>query len=214
MDSPSNKSSLNARGVSTSLIARVNALYGSNAVPLQSPELRDPGRLRTRGIATTGAPHFADRRQYTLDIKVREWRDDGSLSVWCFFGNPSGPVDSWIHNEGFVGTTSILGASKKADQGAHSVIPLTPALEARARAGAVPSLAETDVKPYLQDELRWRVVKQGKDLTYFGDDQAPGLEVRVTWQVIEPAASAEEFPKAAGQVEDLLCADETKRGHF
>ncbi|KAF2445573.1 Di-copper centre-containing protein [Karstenula rhodostoma CBS 690.94] len=211
LDLPKN-TSLNARGVSTSLIARVNALYGPNASPLLSPELRNP-KLK-RGIATTGAPNFADKRQYTLDIQVHEFRDAGSLSVYAFFGAPEGALEGWGRSPGFVGTTSILGASKKAHQKAHSVIPLTPALETKAREGELGSLAEGDVEAYLRRNLRWRVVKQNVDLTDCDADETPGLEVAVTWQEIEPAFSMNEFPKAAGEVQELLCADGNNKGHF
>ncbi|OAG11374.1 Di-copper centre-containing protein [Paraphaeosphaeria sporulosa] len=237
LDLPSNstRSFLNARGVSTSLIARVNALYGPNASPLQSPELRDP-KLLARGIATTGAPHFAGKRQYSLEITVREFRDAGSLSVYAFFGSPKGDVEGWVRDKGFVGTASFLGASKKASQRAHSVIPLTPALEAKARSGDLATLGEEDVAEYLRNVLRWRVVQvscgfspqgsrgwdnrtdgvqqQNVDLTDCETEKAPGLEVAVTWQEIEPALSMDEFPKTAGEVKDLLCADGNKRGHF
>ncbi|KAF9732976.1 hypothetical protein PMIN03_009918 [Paraphaeosphaeria minitans] len=217
LDLPSSSSTngpLNARDVSTSLIARINALYGPNASPLQSPKLRNPKRHLARGIATTGAPHFAGRRQYSLDITVREFRDAGSLSVYAFLGSPGGDVEGWVRDEGFVGTASFLGASQKARQRAHSVIPLTAVLEAKARAGELGGLGQDEVREYLRRKLRWKVVQQNVDLTGCATDKAPGLEVAVTWQEIEPALSMDEFPRTAGEVKELLCADGEKRGHF
>jgi tyrosinase len=90
---------------------------------------------------------------------VHEFRDAGSLSVWAFFGEPMGKLEGWVRSPGFVGTTSILGASKRASQAAHSVIPLTPALEAKARSGELASLNEGEVAEFLRRNLRWRLVK-------------------------------------------------------
>ncbi|KAL1595142.1 hypothetical protein SLS60_009830 [Paraconiothyrium brasiliense] len=203
---------LNSRGVSTSLIARVNALYGPNASPLQSPQNQVIAQLK-RGVATTGAPHFSGKRQYTLNIEVHEFNNPGSLAIYAFFGPPTGGVGDWVNSAGFVGTTSIFGASAPAAELSHSIIPLTPALEAKAKSGELLSMDEGDVSNYLKSNLRWRVVKQNADLTNWTDG-APGLEVSVTWQEIEPAVSEEDFPSAAGEEKELLCADASKQGHF
>ena len=149
----STNTTLNRRGVPTTLIARVNALYGPNAAPLQSQQ------LLKRGIATTGASHFSAKRQYTLTIQVREFRDPGALKIFAFFGCPVGEIENWPQDPEFVGVTSILAASKDTMQEAHSVIPLTPALEAKVRTGELHSLDERQVKKYLMRYLRWKVVK-------------------------------------------------------
>jgi tyrosinase len=151
--SNSTNTTLSRRGVPTALIARVNALYGPRAAPLQSRQL-----LR-RGMSTTGASHFFGRRQYTLSIQVREFRDPGALKVFAFCGPVKSRLVDWPQEPGFVGVTSILAATKDTMQEAHSVIPLTPALEAQARRGKLRSLNERDVAAYLKRHLRWRVVK-------------------------------------------------------
>lgn len=131
----------------------MNALYGPNAAPLQSRE------LLARGIATTGAPHFSGKRQYTLSVQVSEFRQPGSLKIYAFFGSVTSKIDDWPQEPGFVGVTSILAATKDMVQEAHSVIPLTPALETSARAGVLASLDEGEVAAYLIKYLRWKVVK-------------------------------------------------------
>lgn len=151
--SNSTNTTLSRRGVPTSLVARVNALYGPKASPLQSRQ------LLKRGIVTTGASHFSGKRQYTLNVQVREFRDPGALKVFAFFGSVQSKLEDWPQEPGFVGVTSILAATKDTMQEAHSVIPLTPALEAQAQVGRLRSLNEKDVAMYLKHHLRWRVVK-------------------------------------------------------
>ncbi|KAF1973382.1 Di-copper centre-containing protein [Bimuria novae-zelandiae CBS 107.79] len=198
---------LSARGKPTTLIARVNALYGPNASPL----LQDPSHLK-RGIATTGAPHFTGKRQYTLTVQVSEFRDPGALKIFAFFGKVQSKIVEWPQDVGFVGVTSMLTASKDTMKETHTVIPLTPALEAKARAGELRSLGEGDVKKFLRRQLRWRVANN--DLTDCETEEAPGLQISVTWKEIEPAVSMDEFPRPTGEVKELLCAAEAKKGHF
>lgn len=149
----STNTTLSRRGVPSALVARVNALYGPNASPLQS---RQPLK---RSISALNAPHLSGERQYTLNVQVQEFRDPGALKVYAFFGRVEGRIEDWPQETGFIGVTSILAASKNTLWEAHSVIPLTPALEARAREGKLKSLGENDVAQYLRKHLRWRVVK-------------------------------------------------------
>ncbi|KAJ4303407.1 hypothetical protein N0V90_002300 [Kalmusia sp. IMI 367209] len=201
----------------TTLVNRVNALYGPNAAPILK-----------RGIATTGAPHFSGRRQYALAIQVHEFKSPGSLKIYAFLGKvEEEDASKWVEESEFVGTASILASSKDGMQETNSMIPLTPALEAKVRTGELSTMDEGDVATYLRRNLKWKVVQfewdywvidtlaqANIDITNCQSDDAPGLQISVTWQEIEPARSADEFPRPAGEIKELLCAADGKKGEF
>lgn len=64
------------------------------------------------------------------------------------------------------------------------------------------------------NEMFTNILQGNTDLTNCETKKAPGLRVSATWQEIEPALTMDEFPRAVGEVKELLCANEDQRGHF
>lgn len=160
---------LNNTNDTSSLISRVNALYGPNAQFHSTKRSSISPPFESRGIA--GAPNFSGRRKYTANIKVRKFGLDGSFNVYIFLGNE--PIISdpqhWVREESFVGLTGILSQSRGSmgaasdslnlDIEANGAVPLTAVLEDRVRMGELESLREDVVARHLRRRLRWRVSK-------------------------------------------------------
>lgn len=142
----------------SSLVGKINALYGPNATPQFSKRT-----LETRGIA--GAPNFSGERHYMANIRVHKFGLDGSFNVYIFLGaEPCSEPSEWTKDISFIGTTGILAQTgvRDADNSgreANSVVPLTAALEARVRSGDLRSMKEDSVAAYLKQNLKWRISK-------------------------------------------------------
>jgi len=153
----------------SALINRVNSLYGPNA---SSPLKRSAeasyvshSSFSSRGV--TGAPSFSGKRQYLANIRVHKFGLDGSFNIYIFLGDgPSLSPRIWSTAPSFIGMTGILSQSnvgtEKQGQDTNGAVPLTAALEAKVRSGALESMREEAVGPYLKRNLRWRIAKVGR----------------------------------------------------
>lgn len=140
----------------TTLINRVNSLYGPNAHPFVK-----------RGLYVAGAPLLESRRQYTVDIKIPLTSLNSSLDIYVFLGSPTGAVTQlWVDAQSFVGRTSMVDQNVQVSSSTETPkiygnIPLTAALEARVRAGELEGMNEDIVGLYLKQNLQWQAVKVG-----------------------------------------------------
>ncbi|KAF2259452.1 Di-copper centre-containing protein, partial [Lojkania enalia] len=203
-----------------SLITKVNALYGPDATPQWSRNsLSAPSNLAQRATLSpnriSGTPNFSGERQYMASIRVCKFGLDGSFNVYVFLGDSGEDVTCWTSEEAFVGVTGILATGMKDEQGSGDVtgaVPLTAALEARVRSGELKGLGEEEVTPFLRDNLKWRVSKtDGKAVDV---ESTPGFRLSVLVARVQPARSANEFPKMLSDYEVLAEATEGKPGGF
>ena len=90
---------------------------------------------------------------------------NGSYFVYIFLGEPSEDTEEWPLDEKLVGAHCVLAPS---DQSAEmdnmdlivaGAVPLSKALSDAVEAGDLKSLEESDVAPYLQSNLHWRIAK-------------------------------------------------------
>ncbi|KAF2711454.1 Di-copper centre-containing protein [Pleomassaria siparia CBS 279.74] len=207
------------RNDTLTLVARVNALYGPNAVPPKKrdneDEIVDRSSLLSPGVA--GAPTFSSERQYVANIKACKFGLDGSFNVYVFLGGdkPRSSSGIWTQDTSFVGVTGILsqpGATNESNgnQEVNGAVPLTAALEARVRNGELKSMKEDVVERYLQQNLRWQISKAQE----IAVAHVPGFQISVLWAQVKPAAWASEFPTLRGEYRVLIDATNGQPGGF
>lgn len=148
----------------STLVGRVNALYGPNATPQKRSHSSVDQRttLYPRGIA--GAPNYSGQRRYTANIKAQKFALNGSFNVYVFLGSnqPCDNPQDWIKDPSFIGVSGVLSQpldtnTFKPNIEANGAVPLTAALEAKIRSGELPCMREGDVARYLKANLKWRV---------------------------------------------------------
>jgi tyrosinase len=193
-----------------SLKTKVNSLYGPDAI---TPRKRShtPGHI-------AGAPNFAQRRQYTVDIKAYKFCVDGSFNVHIFLGpKPGSDAKNYSNEPSFIGMTGILSQSQGADTpnnniGVHGAVPLTAALESKLCTGEIPNLTEGAVAAYLKENMTWRISKMNGDQVSV--DDMPGFQVSVLWAEVEPAKDECDFPEIVSDYKVLADATNGLPGGF
>jgi tyrosinase len=139
------------------LIRRVNEAYS----PKKSRDVShlQPVPRGTNAIAAA-AVAFGSGWQYTLNVEAKQCSLNASASVMVFLK----PTDPMKEETVFVGKTSFIQqnvamGSDSEQATVHSVVPLTPALEAKWQSGELSSMDPEVVKKYLNKNLEWKTTR-------------------------------------------------------
>jgi tyrosinase len=158
----------------SSLVSKVNGLYGPNATsqfsqkPSNTSEPVERNSLNLRSLNIAGAATFVGQRQYIANIQVQKFSLDGSFNIYVFLGGePGSDPKRWTDEESFVGATGILSQPLGADipdqeVKINAVVPLTAALEAHVKTNSLGSMNEDIVGQFLKDNLKWRISNVSK----------------------------------------------------
>lgn len=166
---------------SASIIAAVNQLYGSGTsasssissktkreadpaadaeaapqpeAPTSSPT---PSPLPVNAIATPAGKRY----EYITNIVAERFGLDGPFNIYVFLGSYSPDPSQWAFEANLVGIHGMFAANDMRGMMGNlqvtGTVPLTTALLAKLSEGCLPSLAQADVVPYLQQNLHWRI---------------------------------------------------------
>ena len=173
-----------------SIIAAVNRLYGSgtsasSSISSQTKREADPAadaEAAPQPEAPTSSPSplpapvsaiatpAGKRYEYITNIVAERFGLDCSFNIYVFLGNFSSDPTQWPFDANLVGIHGMFAASDmRGMMGGLQVtgtVPLTTALLAKLSEGCLPSLGQTDVIPYLQLNLHWRIATV-RDITRF-----------------------------------------------
>lgn len=149
------------------IISRVNSLYGPNAN-------RAAGSAKRQAVDApadvSASDPFAARNGstyvYDANIQTPRYALDGPYSIYVFPSKPaSEDPASWVFDRSLIGTMGVtaspgMGGMETIISGS---IPLTTALRERvSNAGFdLNNMSPTDVVPYLQKNLEWRIAAFG-----------------------------------------------------
>lgn len=185
----------------STLRTRINSLYQPGAT-----------NLVARGAASLEADPL-DRRAPTPRVYLLELEAPASLGgtydIDIFFGNPTTTPENYKLDPNFVGVQGLLakiGATN--NEIVYGTVPLTVALDAKKKSGALKADSHRAVLRYLRDNLKWRIERDGAEIP---TDQVPNLKVTVTSAIVKPAQSADEFPQW-GPIQDHPEVTEGKNG--
>lgn len=196
---------------SSNLMATINQLYG-NGNDSPSSKRRDVGLLSEVANLTSLLPpnlgHLAPdlaslltptgrRHDYMANILSQHMGLNGSYNIFIFLGQPINNESKWLVDSNLVGSHGVFSAQgmqskMNNDVLVSGIVPLTSALVGRVADKKLASLEESDVLPYLAQNLMWKVVQS--DGCVIDNAQVPGLEVSVVSADVVPAANCEGFP--------------------
>ncbi len=175
---------------SASIIAAVNLLYGSgtsasSSISSKTKREADPAadaEAAPQPEAPTSSPSSlplpvsaiatpaGKRYEYITNIVAERFGLDGSFNIYVFLGDFNSDPTQWPFEANLVGIHGMFAASDmRGMMGGLQVtgtVPLTTALLAKLSEGCLPSLDQTDVIPYLQLNLHWRIATV-RELTRF-----------------------------------------------
>lgn len=153
-------------------INRITALYGPNAnTPAGSAKRQVEEDAPANVTADVSASNpFAARNGssyvYDANIQTPRYGLDGAYSIYVFPGKPaSEDASTWIFDPSLIGTLGVPASPGMTgmDTIISGSIPLTTTLrELVSNAGYdLDNLSPTDVVPYLQENMEWRVAAAG-----------------------------------------------------
>jgi tyrosinase len=173
----------------------INRLYGSMAAPLKT--------LKARGTVFGRDGRF---QEWIANIRVKKHALQSSFFVYFFLGPISTDSAGWSLDQNLVGTQGVFTkancTSCNLNQLITSAIPINHALELKVANGYLPSLDPTDVKSYLECNLRYRVTRT--DHTEVPNQEVDGLEVIVVMSEVQGAVSEDEFPQWGASTKQLV----------
>ncbi|KAF1916188.1 common central domain of tyrosinase-domain-containing protein [Ampelomyces quisqualis] len=152
----------------TSLIRKVNALYGENATSQFSWDKSHNGSFSSQR-QQHGAQSIHARYQYFANIRPLSGRLVSAYRAYVFLGDMTAArpasESAWqqMDDPGLVGFTGsqdtgdIVGAAMHdGSGGTGGVIALTNALEAKVREGRLAGMDQVAVASYLREKMTWR----------------------------------------------------------
>lgn len=234
----------NSDGSKGAIQSIVNKLYGPSAtatagtskrtaIPAPLPQSGDDSATTTSTSSATSSsasaaptvdatPLKADNGsfyQYVANVQTPRYALDGSYWIYFFNGPPAhdDPTQYMLASNliGPIGVLAQKGMRMPTDVLAAYSMPLTRALAEDVAAGALPSMDEATVVPYLEQHLNWRIVDG--DGALVDPDAVPGFEVVVysstatpprefalpDWSAFVPLADITEY-KAGGATAESL----------
>lgn len=151
-------------GSAAAIRSYVNNLYGPSATATAGSSKRtaapEPVENVARAVPTSSvAASNGSLYQYVANINTTRYALNGSYSVYLFMGEPASEDPStWLLAENLIGTQGIMAQpNMTANVVVAGSIPLTRSLTAQVACGALSSLSEADVIPFLQKNLEWRI---------------------------------------------------------
>lgn len=141
-------------------------------------------------------------RDYTCNIASEKHGLGGTYNVYAFIGpgpSSSSNPKTWINHPNFCGLHAVfapLGSKVRQGQLSTGQLVLTTSLAGKVAKGDLKSLDESDVLPYLKDNLNWKVAL-GDQEKVVDNSQVPGLTVAAMSQKIMPASNANSLPSYA-----------------
>lgn len=150
------------------IINRVNRLYGPNANLPAGSNKRQATNAPTADVSANDPFTACNGSSYVYDANIQTPRYalNGPYSIYVFPGKPeSEEPSSWVFDPTLIGTMGVT-ASPGMD-GMETIIsgsiPLTTTLKELVRDAGfdLDNLSPTDVVPYLQKNMEWRVAAAG-----------------------------------------------------
>ena len=143
-------------------------------------------------LTPTGRTH-----DYTCHIVSEKHGLGGTYTIFGFLTNNTVPdsPDQWLTHPDFCGAHSVfapLGPAPQTGMLVGGTISLTTSLVGKVASGAIPSIEENDVLPYLQNNLQWKVATAAG--VAVPNNQVPGLTVGAISQKVMPAANQGSLP--------------------
>ncbi len=144
-------------------------------------------------------------REWVANVHVEKQALDSSFFVHIFLGEPSACSRGWPYAPNLVGTMSVfaspgggaMGGMRHQQQGGRRLtsgtVPLTAALVSKVAAGRLAGLETGAVQPFLERELRFRVLRS--DGTAVDPTRVPGLGIRIVSSAVQAPASERELPR-------------------
>lgn len=173
-----------------SIISLVNSRYGPQSGPLSFRKLR----RRNATVADS------ETRLYQINVRASKNSVQSSYFIDFFHGNPTNEDPAtWPTDSNLIGTHTVMSMAlpNLPTVKTTGVVALNVHLVSLVEQGALKTMDEVDVLPFLKKEMTWRV-RQGNNqevpLT-----ELPDLEVSVASVGVVPAQSESEFPKFVGK---------------
>ncbi|KAL9053666.1 MAG: hypothetical protein Q9162_004617 [Coniocarpon cinnabarinum] len=150
----------------------------------------------TGGLGNSSSNGTNSGHDYTCHVVAEKHGLGGTFTIFGFLGNNAdNSPNNWLSSPDFCGAHSVFApidadTSNKMLVAGH--IPLTRCLQQKVAAGALSSLEEPDVLPYLAKNLQWKVATaQGKVVD---NSQVPGLTVGAVSQPVSPPSRPGQLP--------------------
>lgn len=141
-------------------------------------------------LTPTGRQH-----DYICNIAASRFGLGQSFNIYVFMGEPTVPAAQYAEDPALVGFQGVFSNPNMQAMNltVTGAVPLTSALVAKIQSGAIKSLDNSDVGPYLRDNLKWKVVKvDGTEVP--SDDADLGLKVGIVRSSVTPASNDGDFP--------------------
>jgi tyrosinase len=132
--------------------------------------------------------------QYVANVQTPRYALESSYTIYLFHNDPAteDPAE-WVLDSNLIGPIGVLASSNmNSDLLIVNSVPLTRTLSDQVAAGALPSLAEALVVPYLEQSLKWRIV--GSSGSIIDPDSLDGFLVSVYASTASQPASDSELP--------------------
>jgi tyrosinase len=198
----------NSDGSTAAIKNYINNLYGPNASATAGSSKRNalPAPAPAASSATTSAAAAAtddptplvaqngSLYQYVANVQTPRYALESSYTIYLFHNDPAteDPAE-WVLDSNLIGPIGVLASSNmNSDLLIVNSVPLTRTLSDQVAAGALPSLAEALVVPYLEQSLKWRIV--GSSGSIIDPDSLDGFLVSVYASTASQPASDSELP--------------------
>lgn len=195
----------NSDGSSASIKNYINKLYGPNASATAGSSKRNaaaaPADSTTTSTTSAAATVTDDPTplvaqngslyQYVANVQTPRYALESSYTIYLFHNDPDteDPAE-WVLDANLIGPIGVLASSNmNSDLLIVNSVPLTRTLSDQVAAGALSSLAEALVVPYLKQSLKWRIV--GSSGSVIDPDSLDGFQVSVYASTAAPASDSE-----------------------
>ncbi|PSK46330.1 Tyrosinase [Elsinoe australis] len=155
---------------------------------------------RKRDLVNLSKRDDGHHYHYITNIASQKFQMNGSYAVYVFLGEPPANPAEWSTSDKLVGTHGIFSnmpdknsvGMSQMDVLVTGTIPLTSTLLNKCKTGEVKDLDPSNVEPYLQQNLNWRVGMFDGTAVDAGD--VPGLSVTVVTSDVTPPSSDDQMP--------------------